>query len=97
MKSILVILVLLFFSCNEQCKNGKQASATVLYTGMLAADGCDWTIRIDSISYHPETLDSAYREDKLSVNICYEETTDRFSCGMLPGGIPVIRLLDIKK
>jgi len=97
MKFIFLILALLFFSCKEQCENGMSASATIVYSGMLAADGCEWVVRIDSISYHPEALDSIYMKDSLRLKICYEETNDRFSCGLIPGGIPVIRLIDIKK
>lgn len=96
MKFSLLILSFLFFSCGEQCENGKSASATIEYSGMVAADGCDWVIRIDSVSYHPDVLDSAFKKENLDVTICYQETADRFSCGMLPGGIPVIRILDIK-
>jgi hypothetical protein len=97
MKFFLFIPLLLFFSCNEQCENGKQASASIEYSGMVAADGCDWVVRIDSVSYHPVALDSAFKKENLNVNICYEETGDSFSCGMLPGGIPVINVLEIKE
>jgi hypothetical protein len=97
MKFSLLILAVLFFSCKEQCENGKYASATVEYSGMIAADGCDWVVRIDSVSYHPDVLDSVFKKGNLNVKICYEETADRFSCGMLPGGIPVIHILEIKE
>lgn len=97
MKFGVLILLVLFFSCKEHCENSKQASAIIEYSGMIAADGCDWVVKIDSISYHPDVLDSAFKKENLQVNICYQETSDRFSCGLLPGGIPVIHILEIKE
>ncbi len=104
MKWSLLIVTILLFSCKkdkscEGCK-GKDSyvDATILFTGPVATDGCDWVVRVgDTQYYHPETLPPTYLQNDLAVKICYELTGEQFHCGLAGTGMPVIRVIDIRK
>lgn len=104
MKLSFFALVFLLFSCKkdrscEVCNNETGfKDATILYTGPVAGDGCDWVVKIGADQYyHPDTLGTAFKENELNVKICYELATDKFHCGLAGIGMPVIHVLSIKK
>ncbi len=71
--------------------------ATVIYTGLVAADGCDWMIQMDdSTFYHPDNLPAAFMVNEKQVRIRYSVTTERFICGMTTLSYPVIHLNSIE-
>jgi hypothetical protein len=101
MKFFLPIFILFLFSCDKDnsCRDCRvhDVTATVVWTGELAVDGCDWCIQTDSLHfYHPDVLDTAFRYDRLAVTVSYELTSEKFFCGGA-AGLPVIHITDIKK
>lgn len=102
MKWSLLIIGLLLFSCKkdrcEACKAKDYVDATIIFSGPVATDGCDWVVKIgDAQYYHPESLPSGYMQNELAVKICYEITGEQFHCGLAGTGMPVIRVTDIRK
>lgn len=104
MKMWYLALGLLFFSCRkdqacEQCNiETGYKDATIIYTGPLASDGCEWVVKVGADQYyHPENLKEEYKKNDLNVKICYEEKADKFHCGIAGLGMPVIRVIKIKK
>lgn len=101
MKYLLSICILLVLSCDKDNSCGdciaNDICATVIWTGDIAVDGCDWCIQTDSLHlYHPELLDTAFRHDSLPVTISYELTGEKFSCGW-GAKLPIIHITEIKK
>jgi hypothetical protein len=104
MKLNFLALLFLLFSCNkdrscEGCDNNTCfKDATILYTGPVAGDGCDWVIRIGTNQlYHPDLLAEEFKENELPIKLCYELTTDEFRCGIRASVMPVIHVVKIKK
>ncbi len=104
MKLSFLALVFLLFSCKKDrsCETCNAETgfkdATILYTGPVAGDGCDWVVKIgEDQYYHPDTLDDEFKQNDLNVQICYEVTADKFHCGIAGNGMPVIYVLKIKK
>lgn len=85
--------LLLFAACQSAATNEAghdTATATLLWTGEVAADGCGFELVIDGKKYLPENedaIDAAYKEqDSTQVRLEYvqlPEPIDR-RCGMLP-------------
>ena len=101
MKLFFAILTLIALSCSKDnsCHDciAHDVPATVLWTGDVAVDGCDWCIQTDSAHlYHPDLLDSAFRYDSLAVSISFEITGEKFICGW-GTQLPVIHVTEIKK
>jgi len=100
MKLSILALVIFFFSCGKDrsCENCYSDDATVLNSGLVAADGCGWVIKIDSDQYyHPDVLSAEFMQNNLPVKISYELTSDKFFCGIAGTGLPVIHLVKIEK
>ena len=104
MKLSFLALVFLLFSCRkdkscEVCNTETGfKEATILFTGPIATDGCDWVVKIGADQYyHPDVLDAEFKQNELKVKICYELATDKFQCGIAGIGMPVIHVLKIKK
>ena len=103
MRYIVFTLTILLFSCKKEnsckkCHEKDYKSATVIWSGPVAADGCDWLIKIDSSHYyHPDTLAADFKYNELNVKICYQEVSDKFYCGFTGSGMPVIHVIDIRK
>ena len=98
MKYFLVAL-LVFASCKKEnnCDTKQVSANATIVWGMREVDGCDWCVRIDSTNYfHPETLDSAFMQDQLPVQIVYTLTCNNYSCGAI-NGIPIINVVSIEK
>lgn len=96
MKSNIILLALslcLFTACQsvEQQESGQPSTtATLHWTGEIAADGCGFEVEIDGKRYLPENEDAIpakYKErESTQVQLEYEslaEPIDR-RCGMLP-------------
>ncbi|MGZ8550195.1 MAG: hypothetical protein ACXWV2_06020 [Chitinophagaceae bacterium] len=104
MKLSFLALVFLLFSCKKDrsCETCNAETgfkdATILYTGPIATDGCDWVVKIGADQYyHPGVLATEFKQNELDVQICYEVTADQFHCGIAGTGMTVIRVLGIKK
>ena len=104
MKLSFLALVFLLFSCKkdkscEACNTETGfKDATILYTGPLEGDGCDWVVKVGADHlYHPDVLGARFRQNELNVKICYELTTEEFRCGIAASAMPVIHILSIKK
>ncbi|MGI4751970.1 MAG: hypothetical protein ACRYFB_15155 [Janthinobacterium lividum] len=102
MKKILILLLLAGFfavisSCKKDANMFTNVSATVIYTGDLAADGCGYLIKIDSTTYyHPVNLDDSYKKDQLQVTINYHLLTTKYQCGQIPSnGLSEINISSI--
>ncbi|MGZ8556870.1 MAG: hypothetical protein ACXWWC_00980 [Chitinophagaceae bacterium] len=104
MKLSFLALVFVLFSCKKDrlCKACNTESgfkdATIIYTGPIETDGCDWVVKIGTDQYyHPDVLNDEFKQNELDVKICYELATDKFHCGIAGTGMPVIHVLKIKK
>ncbi|MEI9945993.1 MAG: hypothetical protein WDN26_17450 [Chitinophagaceae bacterium] len=99
MRYSFLFLLLFLFSCDKEnsCKNCVKTDATIIWSGPLEADGCNWLVKIGTIYYHPDVLGDAFKQTDLAVKICYKETGDQFHCGLAGAGIPVIHVVDMKK
>lgn len=104
MKLSFLALIFLLFSCKkdrsfEVCgdKNGFK-DGTIIYTGPLGGDGCEWVVKIGADQYyHPDMLGTDFKQNELNVKISYELTTDEFRCGIAALPMPVIHVFKIKK
>jgi hypothetical protein len=97
MKFFIFIFTLLPLACSKDTSKDVTTNATVVWTGEVAADGCDWCIKTDSTHfYHPDHLDTAFLHDELDVKIVYELTSDKFYCGW-GSTHPIIHVIDITK
>jgi len=108
---LLPLCLLLTFLASCQTNNSpmentpETATATLLWTGEIAADGCGFEIVIDGKKYLPENedaIDEAYKgSDSTQVQLEFvrlPEPIDR-RCGMLPQPrvMDAIRLVSITK
>jgi len=101
---IITILLVLIVSCkkDKSCENcdpeNALAEATIVDTGVQAADGCDWAVKTtDNIYYHPDNLPATFKQNNLPVSIRFELTGETFICGIAGTGLPVIHILELKK
>jgi hypothetical protein len=105
MKKPLVIgLAVLLFSCSKDrsCQKCEAesgfVSATIIDSGPIETDGCGWVVRLgDEKFYHPDELADEFRQNNLSVKICYESAKEEFRCGIAALTMPVLRIIAIKK
>lgn len=105
MRYSIILAMLFFYSCEKSStaefgKGEKKTSSNAIihWSGMVAADGCDWVIQIDTVWYHPDKLDDLFKQEQLPVTLEYRLTEEKFSCGMLVGGgLPVINIISIRK
>jgi len=103
-KSLVIGLAVLFFSCSKDrsCRECDAesgfVSATIIDGGPIETDGCGWVIRLgDEKFYHPDELADEFRQNNLSVKICYELSKEEFRCGIAALTMPVLRIIAIKK
>lgn len=106
MKQAFLILFILctFLSCDkeEDSKPGEVIHATGTIVSRYGLDTCDaYMIEIvegDGFtrSYKPDTLPKKFKVDGLSINVKYQITEERHSCGF-GGYVPVIHIVKISK
>ena len=105
MKKVLFAgLLVLFFACTKDrsCQDCDTESgfvnATIIDSGPIASDGCGWVVKFgDDKFYHPDELADEFRENNLSVKICYESSKDEFRCGIAALSMPVLHIIAIRK
>ena len=105
MRFLLFVIALLFISCRKEyscevCNPIEEpglANAIIHWTGPVEADGCDWVIQIDSVFYHPNQLDSLFKQNQLNVVIEYHFSNEIYHCGFRSDGLPVIIVDSIRK
>jgi len=105
------LLLIGFASCKKD-KNLLTTEATVVYTGSIASDGCEWLIYVEDaaavntsqtglnrIYYNVVNLPENYKQNNMKITISYKLLTSRYYCGMLANspGIPQIELDEISK
>lgn len=98
--TFLLLSSLVLASCikSYHCDYDPSVDATILWTGDLSYDGCDWIVRVDpSTSYHPQSLDTAFQHDGLKVKIIFSKTGQHFICGFNPQGPEIIQIKSITK
>jgi hypothetical protein len=72
-------------------------TGTVVWTGPVPADGCDWMIRTDDdLFYSPENLGSEYQINGLRVSYTYQLLDQVFVCGLAGNTFPRIYLVSVK-
>lgn len=105
MRILFFVVALLLFSCKkdhscEDCypvEGPARTNAIIYWTGPVEADGCDWVIQIDSVLYHPNQLDSSFKQNQLNVIIEFHLNNEIFHCGFPSTGLPVIIVDSIRK
>lgn len=71
-------------------------AAIVMDEGDPAADGCGWTLMIDSVRYKPTSLDDQFKITDLRVNVTYEELETIYRCGLAASPMTEIKILSIE-
>ena len=105
MKYAILSLLIFSMACmkNNSCISDpepdiKSSNAKVYNTGPEAADGCGWTIQINSTMYRPTSeLASEFQVNELPVTVSYKLTNSNYPCFKSVSGIPQIQILSIKK
>jgi len=106
----LSLLVTGFTSCKKD-KNLLTTEATVVYTGSIASDGCEWLIYVEGVGpfdnktgpsktyYNVVNLPEKYKQNNTKVVISYKLLSTRFHCGMIANdpGIQEIEVKEIDK
>ncbi|MCJ8163349.1 hypothetical protein MKJ04_00740 [Pontibacter sp. E15-1] len=85
-------------------KNPEVATATLLWTGELAADGCGFEVLLDGRKYLPENedaIDARYKANaRTEVELTFERLPDPIDrrCGMVPQPrvMDAIRIISIR-
>jgi len=106
--------IVLMLAVVTSCKKDKgllTTDATVVYTGSIAADGCEWLIYVEGIGpydnqtgpaktyYNVVNLPEKYKEHNLKVAVSYKLLSSRYHCGINVNdpGIQQIELNEIHK
>ena len=103
MKLLSLFIFCLVLSVSSCKKDELTATATVVFTGDPAADGCGYLVKIDGTGteYSPVNLSSDFAINNLKVNIRYQVLASKSACGNIAGGsnsgITQIRLDNIAK
>ncbi|CAN5710072.1 hypothetical protein BH10BAC3_BH10BAC3_00140 [soil metagenome] len=104
MKIVIVFLMLCLCGCvkEKSCENcipshKPSIAGTVIYTGPIAGDGCEWCIVIDGVNYSPDNLNSTFQQTDLPVIVTYKLTGQSFGCGIGNIQLPIIHLTSINK
>ena len=111
-KLIVVIgMILMGFTACKKDKNVLTTEATVVYTGSIAVDGCEWLIYVEGVGpydnqtgpsrtyYNVVNLPERYKQNNLKVVISYKLLSSRYHCGMIANdpGIEQIEVKEINK
>jgi hypothetical protein len=101
---VIALLFIFLLSCKKDGSCGPCyteagfVSATIIDGGPIETDGCGWLVKIgEDKYYHPDQLADAFKQNNLSVKICYEASTEKFICGIGALNMPVIHVISIKK
>ena len=102
-KCLFIGLAALLFSCtkDKSCQECNTESgfvnATIIDSGPIETDGCGWVVKLgDDKFYHPDALEDEFKQNNLSVRICYESAKDEFRCGIAALTMPVLHIIAIK-
>lgn len=71
--------------------------AIIMDEGDPAADGCGWTVMIDSTRYKPTNLSDEFKVTDLKVKVTYEELETIYRCGLAALPMPELKILTIEK
>ncbi|MBL7833642.1 MAG: hypothetical protein JNK18_06790 [Cyclobacteriaceae bacterium] len=78
-------------------RTSQAVKAIVLDEGEPAADGCGWTLMIDSTRYKPTNLSDEFKMTDLKVKVTYEELETIYRCGIAALPMPELKILTIEK
>lgn len=101
MKRILsIILLFICLSMAFQCENdgtSEMVEAEIIFTGLVAADGCGWLLEINGQSFSPVELPESFQKKNITVQVMVKYLDSAFQCGMSPDNkIPQVEILKIK-
>ncbi len=69
--------------------------AQIKWEGEPAVDGCGWVLQVEGVRYHPENLESQFKEDELSVSVTFQELGyNGPHCWI---GLPAVTILDMEE
>jgi hypothetical protein len=89
------VLLQMAFKCEDQ-KATQMKEAKIVFSGMVAADGCGWLLEIKGEEYSPINLGESFEEDGLKVFVELEYLETGFQCGMNPNfKIPQVKIMNI--
>ncbi len=97
MKKFLCLITLTVAAFTYSCKDKNYVNATIIDTGLPAADGCGYIVQIDTTRYSPLNLADKYKVNNLAVEVDFKKEGDGFSCGFNPKLIETIKINKIKK
>ncbi|MDR0873356.1 MAG: hypothetical protein LBN27_07825 [Prevotellaceae bacterium] len=93
-----VFVLTVMLACKKDKENKNYTDATIVWSGMLAVDGCEWQIVIDNNYYKSSNLPKEFEIDNLKVKLIYEEDTEyKYYCGDYPIPQKAIKIIEIKK
>lgn len=82
---LLLAGTLIFAGCKKSDKQDSsrlvKMEATIYNSGPVAADGCDWTIKVGDVSYHPDNLTEDLKITGQKVIIDAQILDQQFICG----------------
>jgi len=95
----LVFTVLSFSRCKEDRISTSKQNGIILWSGPVAADGCDWLIKIDNESFHSDNLPDNFKKDGMKVKIKYsiKPPANDFFCGIAASSYRTIDIESISK
>jgi len=86
-----------YFSGNFPSDEFSTSEGQIIFTGMVAADGCGWNFEtFDGKLYHPVSIPESFKQDSLPVLVVFEEKGEDFLCGF-GGRIPEIEIFAMEK
>ena len=100
-----VMLLVVSYACTKDNTPGPETrleiistSETIVYTGMLAADGCEYVLRTnDGQSLKPLNLSADFEQDGLSVAVQYNLSNEPYSCGLSSNAMQTINVVKIDR
>ena len=88
---LLLPAFLLALACKKNTATAVEEGFTidgkVIYTGPIAADGCEWMVEVDSVKHelwHADNLDASYQVNQQKVHLTYHKVRSNWSCGQIP-------------
>lgn len=99
------LLLLVSYACTKDNTPGPETrleilstSGTIVYTGMLAADGCEYVFRTsDGQSLKPLNLSADFEQDGLPVTVQYNLSNEPYACGLSPNAMQTINVVKIDR
>lgn len=100
-----VLLLIVSYACTkgksttlESPPDLKVATGKIVFTGLLAADGCEYVFRTTkNEELKPVNLSPEFSKDGLEVSISYTKSAQKYSCGMAATQLKTIDIVKITR